>query len=54
MWVVFDVFKDAVHSRVMMALADSLLSVGGQFTTVMGLLMYLGLVKAGPSKRSGK
>jgi hypothetical protein len=54
MWVVFDVFKDAVHSRVMMALADSLLSVGGQFTTVVGLLMYLGLVKAGPSKRSGK
>lgn len=52
MWVVFGVFKDAVHSRVTMALADSLLSVGAQFTTVVGVLIYLGLVKAGVSKDS--
>jgi hypothetical protein len=38
--------EEAAYSRVVMALADSVLSVGGQFTTVAVLLMYLGVVRA--------
>ena len=38
-------FQDAAYSRVVMALADSMLSVGGQWTTVAVLLMYLGVVR---------
>ncbi len=43
--------EEAAYSRVVMALADSVLSVGGQFTTVAILLMYLGVVRpATPAK----
>ena len=43
--------EEAAYSRVVMALADSVLSVGGQFTTVAVLLMYLGVVRpAAPAK----
>jgi hypothetical protein len=43
--------EEAAYSRVIMALADSVLSVGGQFTTVAVLLMYLGVASpAAPAK----
>jgi hypothetical protein len=43
--------EDAVHSRVALAVGDSLLSVGGQWTTVTALLMYLGVVDRVTPKR---
>ena len=44
-------FADAAWPRVVIAVTDSLLSVGGQFTTVAVLLMYLGVVRpAAPAK----
>jgi hypothetical protein len=46
-FLILGAFEEASHSRVVMALADSVLSVGGQFTTVAVLLMYLGV--AGPA-----
>ena len=44
-FLILGAFEKAAYSRVVMALADSLLSVGGQWTTVAVLLMYLGLVR---------
>jgi hypothetical protein len=44
-FLVLGAFEDAAYSRVVMALADSVLSVGGQWTTVAVLLMYLGVVR---------
>jgi hypothetical protein len=37
--------EDAMRSRALLAVGDSLLSVGGQWTTVAALLMYLGTVE---------
>jgi hypothetical protein len=44
-FLILGAFEKAADSRVVMAVADSLLSVGGQFTTVAVLLMYLGVVR---------
>jgi hypothetical protein len=44
-FLILGAFEEAAYSRVVMALADSVLSVGGQFTTVAVLLMYLGVVR---------
>jgi uncharacterized membrane protein len=50
-FLVLGALHDAAYSRVVMALADSVLSVGGQLTTVAVLLMYLGVVRpATPAK----
>ena len=50
-FLILGAFEKAADSRVVMAVADSLLSVGGQFTTVAVLLMYLGVVRtAVPAK----
>jgi hypothetical protein len=50
-FMILGAFEEAAHSRVAMAVADSVLSVGGQFTTVAVLLMYLGAVRpAAPAK----
>ena len=50
-FLILGAFEDAAYSRVVMALADSVLSVAGQFTTVAVLLMYLGVVRpAVPAK----
>jgi len=50
-FLILGAFEQAAHSRVLMALADSLLSVAGQFTTVAVLLMYLGVASpAAPAK----
>ena len=50
-FLILGAFEEAAYSRVVMALADSVLSVGGQFTTVAVLLMYLGVVRtAVPAK----
>ena len=38
------------HSRLAIALADSALSVGGQWTTVAILLMYLGVIDTGQKR----
>jgi hypothetical protein len=46
-FLILGAFEEAAYSRVVMAVADSVLSVGGQFTTVAVLLMYLGV--AGPA-----
>ena len=43
--------QQAAYSRVVIAVADSVLSVGGQWTTVAVLLMYLGVASpAAPAK----
>jgi hypothetical protein len=44
-FLVLGALHEAVYSRVVMALADSVLSVGGQWTTVAVLLMYLGVAR---------
>ena len=50
-FLILGAFEEAGYSRVVMAVADSVLSVGGQFTTVAVLLMYLGVVRrAVPAK----
>jgi hypothetical protein len=50
-FLILGAFEQAAYSRMVMALADSLLSVAGQFTTVAVLLMYLGVLRpAAPSK----
>jgi hypothetical protein len=50
-FLVLGACEEAVDSRVVMAVADSVLSVGGQWTTVAVLLMYLGVVRpAAPGK----
>jgi hypothetical protein len=50
-FLILGAFEQAAYSRVAMAVADSVLSVGGQFTTVAVLLMYLGVVSpATPAK----
>jgi hypothetical protein len=50
-FLILGAFEEAAYSRVVMAVADSVLSVGGQFTTVAVLLMYLGVVRtAVPAK----
>ena len=45
-YLVLGAFAGETSSRAMIALVDSLLSVGGQWSTVVVLLMYLGLVPA--------
>ena len=45
MFLVLDRVQSATHSRVAFAIADSVLAVGGQLTTVAVLLMYLGTVQ---------
>jgi hypothetical protein len=42
MFLVLDRVQGVTHSRVAFAIADSILAVGGQLTTVAVLLMYLG------------
>ena len=37
------------HSRLLLALADSFMAVVRMWTTVAGLLMYLGVKRAGES-----
>jgi hypothetical protein len=50
-FLVLGALQKAAYSRVVMAVADSVLSVGGQWTTVAVLLMYLGVVRpATPAK----
>ena len=50
-FLILGAFEDAAYSRVVMALADSVLSVAGQWTTVAVLLMYLGVASpAAPAK----
>jgi hypothetical protein len=50
-FVVLGALQDAAYSRVAIALADSVISVGGQWTTVAVLLMYLGVANpAAPAK----
>jgi len=44
-FLVLGALEEAAYSRVVMAVADSVLSVGGQFTTVAVLLMYLGVAR---------
>jgi hypothetical protein len=52
-FLILGAFEQAAYSRVLLAVADSVLSVGGQFTTVAVLLMYLGVVRpAAPAKPS--
>jgi hypothetical protein len=45
MFLVLDRVQGVTHSRVAFAIADSVLAVGGQLTTVAVLLMYLGTVQ---------
>ena len=45
MFLVLDRVQGATHSRVAFAIADSILALGGQLTTVAVLLMYLGTVQ---------
>jgi hypothetical protein len=45
MFLVLDRVQGATHSRVAFAIADSVLAVAGQLTTVAVLLMYLGTVQ---------
>jgi hypothetical protein len=45
MFLVLDRVQGATHSRVAFAIADSILAVAGQLTTVATLLMYLGTVQ---------
>jgi hypothetical protein len=47
-FLILGAFEEAAYSRVVMAVADSVLSVGGQFTTVAVLLMYLGVARSAP------
>jgi hypothetical protein len=42
MFLVLDRVQAVTHSRTAFAIADSVLAVGGQLTTVAALLMYLG------------
>jgi hypothetical protein len=50
-FLVLGAFEETAYSRVLMAVADSVLSVGEQWTTVAVLLMYLGVVRpAAPAK----
>ena len=44
-FVILGAFEQAAYSRVVMAVADSVLSVGGQFSTLAVLLMYLGVIR---------
>jgi len=44
-FLILGAFEEAAYSRAVMAVADSVLSVGGQFATVAVLLMYLGVVR---------
>jgi UPF0716 family protein affecting phage T7 exclusion len=53
-FVVLDALGAGTSSRVVIALVDSLLSVGGQWSTVVVLLLYLGIVpveKPVPAKK---
>jgi hypothetical protein len=53
-FVVLDALGAGTSSRAVIALADSLLSVGGQWSTVVVLLLYLGIVpveKPVPAKK---
>ena len=45
MFLVLDRVQGVTHSRVAFAIADSVLAVTGQLTTVAALLMYLGTVQ---------
>ena len=45
MFLVLDRVQGATHSRIAFAIADSVLAVAGQLTTVATLLMYLGTVQ---------
>jgi hypothetical protein len=50
-FVILGALEQAAYSRVVIAVVDSVLSVGGQWTTVAVLLMYLGVVSpAVPAK----
>jgi hypothetical protein len=50
-FLILGAFEEADYSRVLMAVADSVLSVGGQFTTVAVLLMYLGVANPAASAK---
>ena len=45
MFLVLDRVQGVTHSRLAFAIADSVLAVAGQLTTVAVLLMYLGTVQ---------
>ena len=45
-YLVLGAFQHPADSRLLIAVVDSLLSVGGQWATMVILLIYLGLVKA--------
>ena len=45
-FAVLNLVEKAAYSRLLLAVADSLLAVGGQWTTVAVLLMYLGLAES--------
>jgi hypothetical protein len=50
-YLVLSALHEAAYSRAVIAVADSVLSVGGQWTTVAVLLMYLGVASpATPAK----
>jgi hypothetical protein len=57
-FVVLSALPGVAHSRWLLALSDSVMAVVGMWTTVAGLMMYLGLTDAGrtatspPRKRS--
>jgi hypothetical protein len=42
-YFILGAFAGGAHSRVTIAVVDSLLSIGGQWAGIVGLLMYLGL-----------
>jgi hypothetical protein len=51
-YLVLSALDQAAYSRVVIAVADSVLSVGGQWTTVAVLLMYLGVVRPAPPAKA--
>jgi hypothetical protein len=46
-FVILSLLPDVAHSRLLLALADSLMAVVSMWTTVAGLLIYLGVKRAG-------
>jgi hypothetical protein len=48
-FAVLTLLPDVAHSRLLLALADSLMAVVSMWTTVAGLLIYMGVTRAGES-----
>jgi hypothetical protein len=53
-YLALDAVGGTAAPRPVIALVDSLLSVGGQWSTVIVLLMYLGMVPAEPKPAARK